>query len=72
MLVMQIDRILIEYRFCVGKHRELADLLGWLRDAGFRVWIESEFTTRQPFVRQRASQGVDPQLNISGLKEDLL
>ena len=67
-----VDRIFVEYHSRVGKPQELADLLEWLREAGFRVWIESEFTARQPFVRQPVSHGMDLQLNISGIKEDLL
>ena len=72
MMVLQINRIFVQYHSRVGRAQELPDLLGCLRDAGFRVWIESEFTARQPFVRQPVSHGMDLQLNISGIKEDLL
>ena len=59
MMVSEINLIFVLYNSRVGKSQELADLLGWRRDAGFRVWIESEFTARQPFVRQPVSHGMD-------------
>ena len=72
MMVLQINRIFVQYHSRVGKPQELADLLRWLRDAGLRVWIENEFTARQPFVCQTTSHGMDLHLTISGIKEDLL
>ena len=72
MMVLQINRTFVEYDSRVGKAQVLADLLGWPRDAGFRVWIESEFTARQPFVCQTKSHGMDLHLTISEIKEDLL
>ena len=71
MMVLQINRIFVEYHSRVWRAQELADLLGWLRDARFRVWIEGKFTARQPFVRQPLSHRMELQLSISGIKEDL-
>ena len=72
MMVLQINRIFVQYHSRVGRAQELPDLLGWLRDARFRVWIESEFTARQYFVGQPLSHRMELQLSISGIKEDLL
>ena len=67
-----VDRIFVEYHSRVGQPQELADILLTLRSAGFRVWLNSEYTPERPFVSQPAPDGMDLQLNIFAIKEDLL
>ncbi|MBC2601079.1 FkbM family methyltransferase [Puniceicoccus vermicola] len=67
-----VDRIFVEYHSWPDQPQSLAEILSILRDAGFRVWMNSEYSPRRPFVSRPTSHGMDLQLNISGIKEDLL
>lgn len=67
-----VDRIFLEYHSRPDQHQELSEIFGILERAGFRLWVNTEFAPERPFVQSGLSHGMDLQLNISGIKEELL
>ena len=67
-----VNRISVKYHSRADQQQDLAEILLLLRDAGFRVWLDSEHTPKHPFVRRPLSCGMDLQLNITGMKKELL
>jgi FkbM family methyltransferase len=60
----KIDRIFFEYHSCPGSPQTLADLLGLVREAGFRVRIFTTPTVVRPFRLLEVDRGFDMQCNV--------
>ena len=60
----KIDRIFFEYHSSAGSPQTLADLLGLVRDAGFRVRIFTTPTVVRPFCSTQVERGFDMQCNV--------
>lgn len=60
----RVDRIFVEYHSFRGSSQRLPEMLALLRDAGFRIYVESPLTFVRPFHVMAGVEGADLQLNI--------
>jgi len=60
----RVERVFVEYHSLAEQPQRLVELLGVLRRAGFRVHIQTEHCSANPFERIRTSYGMDLQLNV--------
>lgn len=66
-----VQRIFVEYHSLADSRQQLGDLHDVLQQAGFRMYIESEFVPTRPFHEVTTSYGMDSQLNIWATRPDL-
>jgi FkbM family methyltransferase len=65
-----VQRIFVEYHSFVGQPQGLDELLGILREAGFRVFVTvSDVLSWRPLVERVESLGMDMRLNLFGVRE---
>jgi FkbM family methyltransferase len=65
-----VKRLFVEYHSFEGQPQCLDELLGILREAGFRVTITvSDTLTWRPFLERGSSLGMDMRLNLFGVRE---
>lgn len=60
----QVNNLFVEYHSFWEDHQAINEILSILKKANFRVSIQSQFASRQPFVKQPLQLGMDLQLNI--------
>lgn len=65
----RISHLFVEYHSFVDKAQGIGDILCVLRDADFRIHIQPELVSPQPFVKQLRSNGMDQRLNIFAHRE---
>jgi len=65
----RISHLFVEYHSFVDKEQGIDDILRVLRDADFRIHIQPELVSPQPFVKQLRSNGMDQRLNIFAYRE---
>jgi FkbM family methyltransferase len=63
-LLSNVHHLFVEYHSFVDSPQTLTMIFGLLRDAGFRVHVQSPMSSLQPFFRREAYLGMDLQLNI--------
>ena len=63
-----VKRMFIEYHSFRNRKQELQELLSILSDNGFRYYIQTQFSSRNPFLNIEFQNGMDLQLNISAVK----
>ena len=59
-----VGHLFVEYHSFCNREQRLDDLLGVLRSAGFRLHIQPELVSPQPFVNHLNENGMDQRLNI--------
>jgi FkbM family methyltransferase len=59
-----VAALFVEFHSIVGRPQRLSELTGALERAGFRLAIETEFTSVHPFLALDAHAAMDMQLNI--------
>lgn len=64
-----IENIFIEYHSFLSEKQTLDELLSVLKKAGFRIQIQTQFCSPQPFLSRLSQYGMDLQLNIFGYRE---
>ena len=64
----RVRNIFVEYHSDVGAKQELAEMLGTLTDAGFRLDIQNPSWNPRPLIRKRPAAGFDLQLNVFGTR----
>lgn len=65
-----VQNIFVEYHSFVDKEQDLSELLLVLKNAGFRLHINSPgLTSTQPFMKLNVYNRMDMQLNIYGYRE---
>jgi FkbM family methyltransferase len=64
----RVEHVFVEYHSYVGQEQEVEDVLGILKEGGFRVHIHPELVADQPFVERPESDGMDHRLNIFGYR----
>lgn len=67
-LLSRVKRIFVEYHSAIGERQNLAQVLGTLEEAGFRLRMESS-ASAVPFLERRNNSGLDLQINIWGIRE---
>jgi FkbM family methyltransferase len=68
-LLHNVENIFVEYHSFVGQEQELPELLLTLKNAGFRLNINTPaLKSKSPFVRREVYNGMDMQLNIYGFR----
>lgn len=60
----RVDRIFVEYHSMADGDQVLPELLAVLRDAGMRLHVHGEHTSRRPFLEVVEDQGMDLRLNL--------
>lgn len=60
----KVGNLFVEYHSHESKKQDLHQLLEILADSGFRYHVKPAFTVEQPFMKRRALDGMDMQLNI--------
>ena len=68
----QVRQLFIEYHGFRGQPQRLAILLERLTEAGFRYYIHSQFCSPRPLVEAQDYLGMDLQLNIFCLRDELV
>lgn len=63
-----VNQIFVEYHSFKDTDQSLSELLEILRINGFRYYIHTIFTPRQPFLEQKLNHGMDMQLGISATR----
>jgi FkbM family methyltransferase len=63
-----VARIYVEYHSVVGRAQTLPELLGILRDAGFRLHVQHCAVSPHPFLERRDYHGLDLQLHVFGVR----
>ncbi len=64
----RIEKIFIEYHSETCRPQCLPEILMILKEAGFRVYLHSEFVSRQPYVKCVENTGFDLQIEIFGIR----
>ncbi len=65
-----IRYIFVEYHSKKGHHQGLDEVMAILSEAGFRLHVQSAFSSSSPFAELRVHSGFDLQLNIFGWREN--
>ncbi len=65
-----VRKIFVEYHSRAGEHQQLDKIISVLAGAGFRLHLQSAFSSPSPFVERRVHSGYDLQMNIFGWRED--
>lgn len=66
-LLVNVERIFVEYHSFVEKEQMLPEILAMLKDAGFRLHVSSPgLISLSPFLKLNTYAGMDNQLNIYG------
>jgi FkbM family methyltransferase len=67
--LVNVKRIFVEFHSFVGREQMLPELLGVLKDAGFRLHVSSPgLVSKNPFIHLKTYAGMDNQLNIYGFR----
>jgi FkbM family methyltransferase len=67
--LINVERIFVEFHSFVEREQMLPELLGILKDAGFRLHISSPgLVSKNPFIHLKTYAGMDNQLNIYGYR----
>ena len=70
-LLLNVDRIFVEYHSFVGQPQTLNKVINILHNASFRLYISSPgLSNKVPFINLNVYNNMDMQLNIYGLKEN--
>lgn len=64
-----VDNIFVEYHSFLSEKQTLDELLSILKKNNFRVQIQTQFYSPQPFLSRTSQYGMDLQLNIFGYRE---
>jgi len=64
-----VQNLFVEYHSYVGEEQRIDEVLGILRDAGFRIHIKPELVADQPFLQRLNSYGMDHRLNIFAYRD---
>jgi len=64
-----VSRIFVEYHSFMGREQRLDELLSYLRQLGFRTWIQTQYCPALPFHETRPHADMDLQLNIFAKRE---
>jgi FkbM family methyltransferase len=67
-LLPNVEKIFVEYHSCVNKPQDLDKILGILKTADFRYYIESSGKNDNPFIHRNEKKGFDNRLNIFGFR----
>jgi len=68
-----VERIFVEYHSFVGQKQTLNEIIEILTNANFRLHISSPgLTSNTPFVHLNVYNNMDMQLNIYGIKEEVI
>ena len=62
--LQDVQHLFVEYHSYVGEEQQVDEILGVLRDSGFRIHIQPELVAGQPFIERLESYGMDHRLNI--------
>jgi FkbM family methyltransferase len=65
-----VAHLFVEYHSFIDHEQRLDDLLGVLRSAGFRLHIQPELVSPQPFVNHLDENGMDQRLNIFAYRRE--
>ena len=65
-----VNAMFIEYHSFKGATQLLGDLLGKLRDAGFRYYVHGQFCSPTPLTVEALQLGMDLQLNIFAVRAE--
>ena len=63
-----VDNIFVEYHSFVDEKQRIDELLNSLIQSGFRIQIQTKFSSSQPLIKHPNQLGMDLQLNIFGYK----
>lgn len=64
-----VRHLFVEYHSFVSKPQRITEICALLRDAGFRLFIESAVSVKHPFQSRPVYLGMDLQLNIFAVRE---
>ncbi len=59
-----VSRLFVEYHSFVSQQQRLMELLGVLRQSGFRIWIQTQYCPARPFHETPTQVDMDLQLNL--------
>lgn len=59
-----VSRLFVEYHSFASQQQQLVDLLGTLRQSGFRIWIQTQYCPPRPFHDTPTQADMDLQLNV--------
>jgi len=66
-LLLNVEKIFVEYHSFIGMEQYLPEILTILKKAGFRLHISAPgLSSKSPFIRLPLYESMDNQLNISG------
>lgn len=65
----KVDNIFVEYHSMVGVNQSIDEIFLILKQAGFRLYVDSTPLSKQPFMVHPNSNGFDVQINIFGMRE---
>lgn len=68
----RVARVFVEFHSFIGREQRIDELLSTLRAAGFRIHIQPELVSPQPFVKRLNSNEKDQRLNIFGYRDSHL
>lgn len=64
-----VEALFVEFHSIVGRPQRFDELIGVLARANFRLTIETEFSSRHPFIARDPHGGMDLQLNVYAYRE---
>ncbi len=65
----KVQNIFVEYHSVSAEQQKLREILDVLQDSGFRLYGQTGFCPRRPFVQQETYLGFDFQMNIFGVRK---
>jgi FkbM family methyltransferase len=63
-----VRHIFVEYHSFVSRPQMLPEFLGFLRDAGFRLFVQTDYCASSPLKSSASDAGMDLRLNIFGTR----
>jgi len=63
-----VEHLFVEYHSYIGQEQRIDEVLRVLREAGFRIHVQPELTSEQPFVKLQQDNSMDNRLNIFGYR----
>ena len=66
--LVEVKNIFVEYHSRQDRKQEIARLFGILEGAGFRLHVQPEMTSGQPFLTRNSYLGYDLQLRVFGFR----
>jgi FkbM family methyltransferase len=67
-LLGNVRQLFVEYHSFAGEEQQLDLVIGLLKSAGFRVYVQTAICSAQPFLQVSEYLGMDLQLNVFAIR----